>query len=508
MSPTSPADVTTSAATPGATVNGRDRRFGAMSPHTTALDWLRDLGLTGSKEGCAEGECGACAVLVARPTHRGDGGTEWVSINACLIPAASLDGQEVVTAEGLGSPEALHPVQHEMAVRGGSQCGYCTPGFVCSMAAEYYRPDRSDRSDRSGPDAGHPADDPEHGPNGFDLHALSGNLCRCTGYRPIRDAAYALGQPPADDPFAGRRAADPPPARPTRVASADAQYLRPADLAQTLQILADSPDARLVAGSTDWGVEVNIRGARAPLAVGIERLAELRELVVGADEIRIGAALTLTEIERRLDGEVPLLAEMLPLFASRLIRNGATLGGNLGTGSPIGDTPPALLALECRLVLASVDGERRVPLADYFTGYRQTVLAPNELIKEVVVPRPLAALTSFHKIAKRRFDDISSVAVAFALDLVDGEVERVAIGLGGVAATPIRARDTEAALLGRRWDAGTVRAAAEVLAGEGTPLDDHRASASYRAAMLGQSLLKLYHRHPAPDAAGREGGRS
>jgi xanthine dehydrogenase small subunit len=482
----SPADVTAPTSPPGATVNGQDRPFGAMPPHTTALDWLRDLGLTGSKEGCGEGECGACAVLVARPTNSGNAGTEWVSINACLIPAAALDGQEVVTAEGLGAPEALHPVQHEMAVRGGSQCGYCTPGFVCSMAAEYYRPDRA------APIGSHAADDPEHGPNGFDLHALSGNLCRCTGYRPIKDAAYSLGEPPADDPFAARRAADPPAARPTRVASADAEYVRPADLAETLRILAARPDALLVAGCTDWGVEVNIRGARAPYAVGIERLPELRELAVGPEEIRIGAALTLTEIERRLDGEVPLLAEMFPLFASRLIRNGATLGGNLGTASPIGDTTPVLLALECQLVLASVDGERIVPLADYFTGYRQSVRASNELIKEVVVPRPLASLTLFHKIAKRRFDDISSVAIAFALRLADGTVEQVRIGLGGVAALPLRAFATEDALTGQPWTQQTVREAADVLGAEGTPLSDHRASAAYRAATLRTSLLKFF----------------
>ena len=499
----SPTGATAPLAPPGATINGEERPFGAMPPFTTALDWLRGLGLTGAKEGCAEGECGACAVLVARPATTGDAGTEWVSINACLVPAASLDGQEVVTAEGLGSPEALHPVQHEMAVRGGSQCGYCTPGFVCSMAAEFYRAGRAAATDPSpADDAAH---DPEHGPNGFDLHALSGNLCRCTGYRPIKDAAYALGEPPADDPLAARRAADPPAARPTRVASPNAEYVRPADLAETLRILADRPDALLVAGSTDWGVQVNLRGERAPYVVGIERLPELRGLVVGPEEIRIGAALTLTEIERRLAGEIPLLAEMFPQFASRLIRNGATLGGNLGTGSPIGDSPPVLLALECRLVLASVDGERSVQVADYFTGYRRTVRASNELIKEVVVPRPLATLASFHKIAKRRFDDISSVAVAFALDVVDGEVGRAAIGLGGVAAMPIRARDTEAALVGRPWNAETVRSAAEVLAGEGTPLDDHRASAAYRAAMLGQSLLKLYDRNRAQGSPTGEG---
>ena len=281
------------------------------------------------------------------------------------------------------------------------------------------------------------------------------------------------------------------------MAADGAELVRPAELAGALDLLAERPDAVLVAGSTDWGVEVNLRGSRAPLVVAIGQVPELRGLSIGADEIRLGAALTLTEIERRLDGAVPLLAELFPQFASRLIRNGATLGGNLGTASPIGDSPPALLALEARLVLASVRGEREVPLADYFTGYRQSVRAADELIKEVVVPRPLATLTAFHKIAKRRFDDISSVAVAFALDLDDdGVVGRALIGLGGVAATPIRARETEAALVGRPWTDATVRQAAEVLAAEGTPIDDHRASSSYRAAMLGQSLLRLHAHQP------------
>ncbi len=477
---------------PEATVNGKSEAFGATSPHTTALDWLRGQGLTGAKEGCAEGECGACAIMVARESTTGDGSTEWVSINACLIPAWLLDGQEVITAEGLDTETSLHPVQHEIAVRGGSQCGYCTPGFVCSMAAEYYRAGRC-APDQSGASEA----DEEHGSNGFDLHALSGNLCRCTGYRPIKDAAYALGEPADDDVLAARRGLAAPAARPTRVASGGAELVRPADLAEAVQLLAERPDAVLVAGSTDWGVEVNLRGARAGLVVAIDRLPELRGLSVEADEIRLGAALTLTEIERRLDGEVPLLADVFPQFASRLIRNGATLGGNLGTGSPIGDTPPALLALEARLVLASAQGEREVPLADYFTGYRQSVRAPGELIKEIVLPRPLAQLTAFHKIAKRRFDDISSVAIAFALDVADGTVSRAAIGLGGVAATPIRATATEAALVGQRWSVETVRTAAELLASEGTPIDDHRASAGYRSAMLGQSLLKLHEGVPA-----------
>jgi xanthine dehydrogenase small subunit len=464
-------------------VNGEQLSLGDAAPWTTALDWLRGRGLTGAKEGCAEGECGACSILVARPGL--ETATEWTPINACLIAAASLDGQEVVTAEGLGSPEQLHPVQQEMAVRGGSQCGYCTPGFVCSMAAEYYRPGRCTPANGNGHDA-------EHGPNGFDLHALSGNLCRCTGYRPIMDAAYALGEPLADDELTVRQSSPPPAVVATRLSDDSSEFVRPADLAEALVLLSEHPDAVVVAGSTDWGVEVNLRGARAPLTVAIDRLPELRDLTVDSDSIEIGAALSLTEIERRLDGSVPLLAELMPQFASRLIRNGATLGGNLGTGSPIGDAPPALLALDASVVLAAEDGTREVLLADYFTGYRQSVLRPGELIRSVRIPLPLAGISAFHKIAKRRFDDISSVAVGFALDVEGGVVRRARIGLGGVAATPVRAIATEDALTGQTWSEDTVRRAAAVMATEGTPLDDHRASASYRSAMLGQALLKLF----------------
>lgn len=516
---------------PQLVVNGRPRPLGEVGGHVTLLEWLRADGLTGCKEGCAEGECGACAVLVARP----DGaGSRWTAINACLAPAAALEGQEIVTSEGLGRPGGLHPVQQEMADRGGSQCGYCTPGFVCAMAAEFYRSDRrstgADRSRRvaageptadggldvarrDGSDAvveadpvapGH-APDHEHGPNGFDLHALSGNLCRCTGYRPIRDAAYALGQPDDADPLLARTREPAPAAPPTRLHSSEGDFLRPAALPEVLDLLAERPDARVLAGSTDWGVELNIRHARALLTVGVDRLEELRVLAVGEEVVEIGAALSLSEIERGLAGRVPLLAELFPQFASRLIRNTATLGGNLGTSSPIGDSLPVLLALDASLVLASVHGERTVPLSRWFTGYRQTLRRPEELITTVRIPQPLAPVTAFHKIAKRRFDDISSVSVAFALRLHAGAVDSILIGLGGVAATPVRARAAEEALTGRPWSADTVAAAAEVLGQEGTPLDDHRASGAYRRAMLRQALLKFHAENPA--AADQEGAR-
>ncbi|MFT4470257.1 xanthine dehydrogenase small subunit [Arthrobacter sulfonylureivorans] len=469
-------------------VNGVPRVL-AAGPQISLLDWLRGQGLTGAKEGCAEGECGACAVLVAR--EDGPDRTRWTAVNSCLPAALAFDGGEVVTSEGLGrapgacSAEELHPVQREMADRGGSQCGYCTPGFVCAMAAEYYRPERQPAAaEERGPDLG--------SPNGFDLHALSGNLCRCTGYRPIRDAAYALGAPADADPLAVRREAPAPAAKRTRFVSSGTEFIRPGTLQELLNRLEQDPDAVLVAGATDVGVERNLRHSRPRLVLAIDRLEELRSLSVGADLVEIGAALTLTEVEQGLGGRVPLLSELFPQFASRLIRNSATLGGNLGTGSPIGDAAPVLLALDANLLLASPRGERSVALADYFTGYRQTVREPDEIIRAVRVPLPVAPSTAFHKVAKRRFDDISSVAVAFAARFDGAVVTDVRIGLGGVAATPLRATATEDALTGSELTRESAAEAAAVLATEGTPMDDHRASARYRAAMLEQAMLRFY----------------
>ena len=429
------------------TVNGEERALVPAGPHTNLLDWLRAQGLTGAKEGCAEGECGACAVLVARPddaaegadggtlgagmqgggpvqhaggnqydggthldhgsqhddgAHHGDGThhegdtrhgdgaqagaapvtagrSRWTAINACLPPALALDGQEILTAEGLGTaPGAcatgdLHPVQQEMARRGGSQCGYCTPGFICAMAAEYYRPGRLAQTDgvhAPGTDTG------SVGRNGFDLHALSGNLCRCTGYRPIRDAAYALTGPAPEDPLALRHHRPAAPARNTTWVTGGAQFIRPASLTELLERYGQEPGATLLAGATDLGVDINLRHVRPSAVLAIDHLPELRTWEVTDHRIEIGAALTLSEIERTLSGRVPLLAELLPQFASPLIRNTATLGGNIATASPIGDAAPVLLALDASLVLVSAAGEREVRLADYFTGYRRTVRHP------------------------------------------------------------------------------------------------------------------------------------
>ena len=485
------------------TINGHERGFDSVNPHTRLLDFLRDQGLTGAKEGCAEGECGACAVLVARPD--GDDRTRWTSVNACLPPAVAFDGQEVVTAEGLGTapgprgPGQLHPVQREMATRGGSQCGYCTPGFVCAMAAEYYRPERTPSDDTHGEKSGTHVQGEEHaadhecGPNGFDLHSLSGNLCRCTGYRPIRDAAYALGEPEETDLLRRRQEKPAPKPSYTRIDTDTTRFIRPATLDELFDHLDEAPDVRLVAGATDLGVEVNIRHVRPPLVLAVDRLEELRTLKVSDDQIEIGAALSLSEVERGLAGRIPLLDQLFPQFASRLIRNAATFGGNLGTGSPIGDSAPVLHALGTSVVLASKGEEREVPLAEYYTGYRESVRRPDEIIRALRIPLPLAQHAAFYKIAKRRFDDISSVAVAIAIEVDDAAtITSARIGLGGVAATPIRAREVEEALIGQPWTRETAVNAAAVMAQQGTPIDDMRASSRYRSAMLEQSLLKFW----------------
>lgn len=456
-------------------LNGQAVHVSDIDPHTTVLSWLRQQGLTGCKEGCAEGECGACAVLLLRPDGQG---SRLEAVNGCLLLLPSIAGQEIWTVEGLAPGNALHPVQQAM-LEGGSQCGYCTPGFVVSMAAEYYRRGREQ----------------------FDLEALSGNLCRCTGYRPIKDAAFSLGLPPERDPLAQRLA------QPTRaVESMDysppttsalppqpQRFYRPVSLDELFQIQAQHPSAKLVAGGTDWVVEVNQRYARAEVQIDLSQIPELQTLSWTDDFVEIGAGVTLSEAERWLQGRIPLLAGWFPLFASRLIRNRATFGGNLGTASPIGDGPPVLLALGAKVVLVSALGERVVELEHFFTGYRQTVLQPGELIQAVRIPLPLMPESRFYKVSKRPMDDISTVAMGIALSRSStGVVEAIRIGLGGVAATPVRAYQTEALLTGQPWDEPSLRKAAQLIKAEFKPIDDHRGSAAYRTAMLGNLLWKFY----------------
>jgi xanthine dehydrogenase small subunit len=463
-------------------LNGRPVSAGPAGSSVTLLQWLRARGLTGTKEGCAEGECGACAVAMRRTDAHGRPCYE--SINSCLVPLAAVHDETVVTVEGVaGADGRLHPVQDAMVGAGGSQCGYCTPGFVVSLFCEYYRPGR----------------------DGFDPESISGNLCRCTGYRPIADVARGLPPPAADDPRLAELGAPlPPRARVENVRGLE-RFIRPTGLDDLFRCLAEAPQATLIAGGTDVMVGVTQKGDRHPILVSLAALPELRTFAVTPDAIVLGAGLTLTEIEEHLhtapDASMPLLDQLLPLFSSRLIRNRATLGGNLMTASPIGDGPPVLLALDASVTLASAGGRRTVPLRDFFLGYRQTAARPGEIMVDVRVPRDAPAMQRFYKVSKRILDDISTVAAAFALALTpDGRVARLHVAYGGVAATPLRAAALEAAAVGQPWTRATIEALLPIAAAVGTPISDLRGTADYRRAMIGRLLEKCFADTAARDA--------
>jgi xanthine dehydrogenase small subunit len=440
-------------------LNGRTVCAEGLPPQTTLLEFVRSRGFTGAKEGCAEGECGACTVLTVRG---GAASSAYVPVNSCLLFLPMAAGQEIYTVEALAAGGRLSEVQQELAGRGGSQCGYCTPGFVMSLFAEQYRPGRQ-------------------GP--CDTHALSGNLCRCTGYRPIRDAALALGAAP-EGLFRDRLAHPAPPIGRT----ASDGFSRPGSLPECLALMSQHPEARLIAGGTDLAVESNLRGRQFAHLICLEALPELRMVRESAEELEIGAGLTLAEAEQ-FSELPPVFQEWFPLFASPLIRNRATLGGNLATASPIGDAAPLLLALDARLRIAGPHGERIVALDSFFLAYRQTALRPGELIVSVLLPKPFPAFARFYKAAKRRMDDISTVAACFSLDLDRSHrVRRARLAFGGMAAVPLRAREAEQAIQGARWNAAAVRTAREVLGRTLRPIGDHRGSAAYRLALAGNLL--------------------
>ena len=488
------------------TLNGRPVRVEAVSPNTTLLEFLRGSGLTGSKEGCAEGDCGACSVAIierdanGKPTYR--------AVNSCLMPVCLLVGREVVSVEGIANaqtrdakphPSTLHSVQRTMAEGYGSQCGYCTPGFVCSMFEGYYRDDL------------HTHDDLDE--------QLAGNLCRCTGYRPIRDAAVEafscrrrgdesqiktgekLETPHVvsyEDEFAGRLKKSDAKLGAAKYEFAGEKFFRPTSLVELLRLKKENPEARLIAGATELGLDITKRYKKFPTLISTEAVAELKEIKSTPIEWHIGAAVTLTEIEDRLGDEFPALGDMLRVFGSRQIRNRATMGGNLVTASPIGDSAPCLLALDAKVVLASEAGERTLPVEHFFVAYRKTALHANEVLKTIIVPRTgtAAGLTrkfKWFKVSKRREMDISTVAGAFVVDLDSQNLVRhVRLGYGGVAAMPARAKQTEAALLGKVWSAETIQSVLPILQAEFTPISDVRGSAEYRCGLIASLLEKFF----------------
>jgi xanthine dehydrogenase small subunit len=443
-----------------------------VPPERTLLEVLReDLGCSAAKEGCGEGDCGACTVVLAEPAGEG---LQYKAINSCIRLAHSVHGLAVWTAQDLpAAPGGLHPCQQSMVDCHGSQCGFCTPGFVMSLFGMYQNRVLAGETVTR-----------EHAQTD-----LSGNLCRCTGYRPIFDAAEAMAELPrvtVDEAAVLAQLRQIAPAAP-------AAYSAPTHLAELLQLRADRPQAQLVAGCTDVGLWITKQHKQYAQVLDVTRVVELRQLSRTADTLRIGAAVTLHEAYAALVADRPQLRRFAERFAGLPVRNSGTLGGNVANGSPIGDSMPLLLALGATLVLASVRGERRLPLDDFYTGYRKNLLAPDEVLAFIDVPLPVAGeQLRVYKISKRQDDDISAVCLALNLRVLDGRITAARIGAGGVAATPVRALQTEAALTGQPWALASLEAAAAVLVQEFSPISDMRASADYRRGVLGQLLLRYW----------------
>ena len=426
-----------------------------LSPMTTLLDWLRDRrGLKGTKEGCAEGDCGACTVVL----ERADGRRE--PINACIALLGQLDGQAVRTVEGLRGPGGgPHPVQQAMAEADATQCGFCTPGFVMSAYAFAA--------------SGEPAE-PDR------IHdALAGNLCRCTGYRPIVEAMEKVAGLAVEAPAA-------PPIRAASASFGDA-FQAPRSLDELLALRSAQPGTPLLAGATDLGLLASRHRHPPARLIHVAHVPELAVVEETAEEIALGAAVTYADALPVLVKHFPALGPYLTRIGSRQVRSLGTLGGNIGTASPIGDCAPVLIALETRLTLVSTRGRRTLPLEDFFLGYRKTALAADEVIERLTLQK-LWPGEVFHcdKLSKRRDQDISTVAAGYRVRRKDGSFEDVRIGVGGMAATPRRAVAVEAALR----DGGFAAAMAAVEA-EFQPIDDWRGTAAYRRQALKNLLRRL-----------------
>ncbi len=510
--------------------------LGNVPPTRTLLEVLReDLSCTGTKEGCGEGDCGACTVVLGEMAH---GKLTYRAINSCIRLAHSIDGMALWTVEDLAADDGmLHPAQEAMVHCHGSQCGFCTPGFVMSLFGMYQNhiaptlatacaalPPEGAGLAWGGPALAAVAPAPvtacaalppegAFAPGGGPLahravanpitrelavEELSGNLCRCTGYRPILDAAQTMAHWPAaplDETDLLQKLKQIAPER--RGPAADSAYMLPQNLAALLSARAAHPDAQIVAGCTDVGLWVTKMHMQFGQVLDVTQVQELRRIERYDNHVAIGAAVPLTDAFAALVAERPQLKTFANRFAGLPVRNSGTLGGNVANGSPIGDSMPLLIALGASVVLMSERngkvGHREMALEALYTGYRKNVMAPDEVLAWIKVPGPVSGeQLKAYKISKRYDDDISAVCLVLNLRVADGLVDHVAIGAGGVAAMPVRAVRTEAALRGQPWTLATVQQATATLRGEFQPISDMRASAAYRSEVLGNLMQRFW----------------
>ncbi|MGL4727067.1 MAG: xanthine dehydrogenase small subunit [Scandinavium sp.] len=446
-------------------------RLEKIDPNQTVLNWLRrDARRCGTKEGCASGDCGACTVVVASAL---DGKMHYQSTNSCLLLVGQLHCKQLITVEDLADDGQLHPVQQAMACGHASQCGFCTPGIVMSAFA----------MQKNGAEAMAEAV----------AHHLGGNLCRCTGYRPIVDAALqALGSPD-EDRFRLQEAETVQALQAINTRRAEgSRWFTPESVDELAEIYERHPQARLLAGGTDLNLLITQAHQRFEKVISLQQVSDLQGSEISGNRLEIGAMTSLTQCQQQLRHVLPVFSEMLDRFASRQIRNQGTLGGNLANASPIGDCAPALLAMDARLRLRCGSATREVALSDFFIGYRQTVLASGEFITHVLIDDvTLSHSLRLWKVSKRREDDISAVFGAINLEIGAGTVARARVAFGGMAAVPARGSLCESALTGKPFNSATLKRACEALAKDFAPLSDARASSDYRL-QVAQNLLKRY----------------
>lgn len=460
----------------------------ALDPNVTVLNYLREhVGKTGTKEGCASGDCGACTVVVGELDGER---VRYRTLNSCLTFVSSLHGKQLITVEDLKHQGKLHSVQQAMVDCHGSQCGFCTPGFIMSLFAL--------QKNSSGFD------------KGATLEALAGNLCRCTGYRPIIDAAEQAccqKQPDQFDAFEAdtvTRLKAIAPRETAELNSGDKRCLVPLTVADLADLYTANPEARLLAGGTDLALEVTQFHRELPVMIYVGHIEDMKRIEVTDNAIEIGAAAALSDCYEALSREYPDFGELLHRFASLQIRNQGTLGGNIGNASPIGDAPPLLIALGAQIALRQGNTRRILPLQDYFLDYKVTARQEAEFIEKIIVPRKQANQAfRAYKVSKRLDDDISAVCAAFNLTIVDGVVAEARIAFGGMAAIPKRASACEAALIGSAWYPGVIERACDALSEDFTPLSDFRASKEYRLLTAQNLLRKFFLEQQSPEVETR-----
>jgi xanthine dehydrogenase small subunit len=453
-------------------LNGRTVIEDRVSPTTTLLDYLRlNARLTGTKEGCAEGDCGACTVVVGLPQD--DGRLAWRAVNSCLVLVPQIDGLPVITVEGLAQPDGtLHSVQQSLIEADATQCGFCTPGFAMAMFAFAHEPKMSGSEERD--------DETIH-------EALAGNLCRCTGYRPIVEACKAMR---ADPPGCGL--ADRAGEATSEYRQGAQLYLAPRSLDELVEAKAKHPDAFVLGGGTDLGIRVSKEREAFPVVISTQRVSELRAVSEDKATLTIGGGVTYTNALPVLDRHFPSFAELVRRIGSRQIRNIGTLAANIANASPIGDTIPCLIALDATVVLRSKRGIRGVKADQFIVSYRKTAMEKDEIIQAIEIPL-LKDGTTFttYKLSKRFDQDISTVIGAYRLRVGDGKVTELRAAYGGMAATTARAKHVEAALTGKPWTAETLRDVDALIAQDFQPMTDHRGTDAYRLRAAANLIRRL-----------------